>query len=213
MNCKEAKNMMMGYLDKDIAKDEELILHEHLGSCELCLEEFELLLEIGESLHNLPLLEPGEDFVQSVMDKIDLSMYGVAKVEDEPSQNTIEDIDYNYKGILIFMSIFGIAILAMKTMKDIISGLVFDVINTISYSAWFKFLEMKLLNPIMNAITHPGRMLISFLKYLGELPEAYIIVYGVALLSLLIVLGMIQATLFKIVKKDWGYRHETITME
>lgn len=70
MNCTEAKEYMMKYLDGERNDIQEAHFRQHLKACIKCSEEFSCMEEIFTGLEAASIIEPPEDFESRVMEKV-----------------------------------------------------------------------------------------------------------------------------------------------
>ncbi|AWB45439.1 hypothetical protein DCC85_15230 [Paenibacillus sp. CAA11] len=88
MNCSEAVEWMNRYLDRELDKEEQLQLFQHLDSCEECAETFDLMRAISRRLESLPDVTPNYSLVDRIMpqlEAIDRERKGI--IADSPLQD------------------------------------------------------------------------------------------------------------------------------
>lgn len=66
MNCKETENNFDNYLDGDLFFNEQKSMDLHLSSCTRCEQRFEEIKSQRKALSMLPVVEPSEDFEETV---------------------------------------------------------------------------------------------------------------------------------------------------
>ena len=71
MNCREFKDLISDYLDKELPAQEVALLESHLSSCAACREETELHKFISSQLSALPDVPVPEDFLPRLMQRIE----------------------------------------------------------------------------------------------------------------------------------------------
>lgn len=67
MDCKTASELIMKYLDKDITKEQEMMLLKHTAVCESCSLEFETLRDACLMLEDAEFEEPPADIERNVI--------------------------------------------------------------------------------------------------------------------------------------------------
>ncbi len=75
INCDEAKILMMGLLDSELTKAQEIQINEHLQSCSLCSREFESYSELKKETSNMKLKKLPEmywdDYWQHIYNRLE----------------------------------------------------------------------------------------------------------------------------------------------
>ena len=63
MDCKNIKEKLSAYMDKQVLPDEERQVKEHLAGCSHCAGEFDAMQRTWEALDGLAQVEPRDDYV------------------------------------------------------------------------------------------------------------------------------------------------------
>jgi len=133
MDCKDFKNLMMGYLDNELSKEEKTIVEEHLRNCSVCSKELEGFKELKEVTKEMELVDPEdkiwEQYWSGIYNRIErgigwillsiggiiLLIYGGYKaVENLIADPTVGII----LKIAILFSIGGIATLLISVLRE-----------------------------------------------------------------------------------------------
>lgn len=67
MNCKEILSRLHAYIDGELSKEVRRAMDEHLSACPTCQREVERLRQLGDSLDNLSVPPPPNEFVARIM--------------------------------------------------------------------------------------------------------------------------------------------------
>ncbi len=71
MTCNECSELLSQYIDKEVSRQEEKNISEHLSRCKQCKDEYETMCHAIECVcQNLECVEPPLDFHERVMSKI-----------------------------------------------------------------------------------------------------------------------------------------------
>ena len=71
MNCDEWKYFLQDYVDGDLSEKARNAIDGHLSDCTDCFNEARTHKQIGDGLASLPQLDPPEDLVERVMDRLE----------------------------------------------------------------------------------------------------------------------------------------------
>lgn len=67
MDCREAEHLFDRYLDKEITVGDHRVLGAHLQACQRCAAKWRDLRKAVDLMEDLPLLDPGPEFLSRVM--------------------------------------------------------------------------------------------------------------------------------------------------
>jgi len=84
--CEKYSELMMKYMDGLLDDFEQMNLDKHIEACEACREDFAIYQEMltGFEQNNVEIIEAPENFVASVMEKVDdINLYFPKKVRDK----------------------------------------------------------------------------------------------------------------------------------
>ncbi len=110
MKCNEAELLIMEYFDGGLMKEKLDLLVAHFSECEACKLEFESMKTVLEAVESLPELEPGENFTQNVM----------KKVEKKGWQLRTERY---FSGVLWAAALLAFMILTRDFLQDSVTGI------------------------------------------------------------------------------------------
>jgi len=60
MSCQDYKDMMMAYLDNELAEEDRKLFEEHIHNCRQCQDELEQFRELKRLTDDVRLIEPEE---------------------------------------------------------------------------------------------------------------------------------------------------------
>ncbi|SCY74014.1 anti-sigma factor family protein [Alkaliphilus peptidifermentans] len=191
MDCKTSSDLIMSYMDKNIADKDLLDLQHHIAVCANCSEEFLLFEEMVEGVKDLPMIEPSAGFEMKVMDSIDYSLYKKTTTR-----------------LLGLKEVFICTIIYL-TALFVINGAEYSF--NINFSKIPKLIQqLSLLGTVieelvgysMIAFLYPRKMIFFLLSVFSRATTSTLMVYSLGLFVLTLVLVMIQTTLFKILKNQ-----------
>jgi len=84
--CEKYSELMMKYMDGLLDDFEQMNLEKHIEACETCREDFAIYQEMltGFEQNNVEIIEAPENFVASVMEKVDdINLYFPKQVRDK----------------------------------------------------------------------------------------------------------------------------------
>ncbi len=71
MNCQEIRSLFSRYLEDDLEPEVKNLVEEHLGDCNGCARELDVLRKMISSLGKLEKFEPPFDFLESIHERLE----------------------------------------------------------------------------------------------------------------------------------------------
>ena len=117
MDCKDADELIMRYMDKTLTKPEAASLSEHISHCAQCRSDFEAYDDIVSAFETSELMEAPEGFEAAVMEKIEASGFKHTR------NGLAERINSVIVGILsVLLTVGFICILYRNQILEYMSG-------------------------------------------------------------------------------------------
>ena len=127
MTCKRIRGLLQAYLDKELSREDEMRVEDHLKSCESCRLEFSSLKTLDERLEKVELdvLSPSSGFTEGV----------ISSLPDRP-----ENFFENFRKILSVRPRWGsLAAISMILIAMVISLSLFSQKHSSSVVVQFNF--------------------------------------------------------------------------
>jgi len=180
--CEKYSELMMKYMDGLLDDFEQMNLDKHIEACETCREDFAIYQEMltGFEHNNMEIIEAPENFVASVMEKVDdVNLYFPKKVRDKGK--IVDNIIFAVWGLLATTFTTGIVV---SLQGDAILGWLFE--NNLYAAA-------NALQPFVNFTTGLGEALGLYMSSAAEwLNAANYSIYAAFFLLAFVVLVAVQ---------------------
>lgn len=191
MDCKTSSDLMIKNIEKDIDPLQQADLLEHLGACEACREEYELLAELNDMFEELVMLEPSEGFESRIMSSIDHGLY----IEKHENRRV-------FQPLAISIGIYLTILLGFTLGVDNSYSSWFRIPSLMQQLSWVSVIAERVIIRVILMINYT-RSLYNFLfRLILHVSFGSLFVYFVGLIILTSLLVVINTTLFRIIKND-----------
>ncbi len=197
MDCKTSSDLMMSYMDQAITADEWENLQQHLDTCEHCREEFSIFSQIDDFFEDALSLEPQESFDKKVMESIDHSLYSSRKKA------------LGLRELFFSIGIYITFLLGIQGVGRGLGNYQLSFFGIMERILLFSELFQKLMvGAFVLLVLYPRKMLQSLMAYLSHASVPMLLLYSTGLLTLLLLMFIIQGTLYRILTTRGDSRHE-----
>ncbi|MBM7615424.1 anti-sigma factor family protein [Alkaliphilus hydrothermalis] len=196
MDCKTSSALIMSYVDGTITHEEWAHLQNHMKSCSLCQEEFEVFTEMIGLIEEMPLYEPSSDFENKIMDFIDHSLYS------SPTKQRVI-----LSPILVCIGIYTTfaTLFTQENSHGSLGTLIGNVLKVLQQmNIANNLLQKIILGGYSVFIRYPLRIAQFMLELVSWSPLNFLFSYGFSLAVLLVLLKLIKGTLMGLLKIHGG---------